>query len=84
MTNSLLSLAVQLQALKTRFVDRTREIADGESGASLVELVVLTAIILAGCIIVGTIIINALKTQGGNTATCIAQAQTRNCSGFTK
>ena len=84
MTNTMLKTAVSLQVLKNRFVDRTREVANGESGASLVELVVLTAIILAGCILVGSVIIGALKTQGNNTADCISQAQTAACAGYAK
>ena len=86
MTNIYLKSAVALQALKNRFVARTRDVANGESGASLVELVVLTAIILAGCIIVGGLIITALKTQGNTTANCIKGANnaSSNCGNFSK
>jgi Flp pilus assembly pilin Flp len=66
--------------LSTRLAEARSE--DRERGASVVEWVVITTIVVVLAVTIGVIITNALTTKAGDISTCINNAGTTSgCSG---
>jgi len=87
MKDLMLNASVKTQMFAADSMRRARAVAKGESSerADVVQTVIIIGIFVIICVVVGTMITNAMKTQGTKLSTCISGVNTSTgCSQYSK
>jgi hypothetical protein len=87
MKDLMLSASVKAQMFAADAVSRARRVMKGEGAerADVVQTVIIIGIFVVICVIVGGLIMSAMRSQGTSLSSCIANVnKTSGCSNFSK
>jgi hypothetical protein len=60
----------------------TNKLADRREAGDIVQVIIIIAMFVLVCMVVGGLITNAIKKQGANVADCIGTVNTGKCATF--
>jgi len=83
MSDLILRASVGAVAAKDRLVNKVRSMAAGESG-DIVQTIIIIAMFVLICVVVGGILINAIQGQANKVGDCISNVNGGKCTDFGK
>jgi signal transduction histidine kinase len=83
MSDLILKASVGAVNFRDRAVSRVREMSKGENG-DIVQTIIIIAIFVLVCVVVGGLLATAINGQGQKVADCIGSVNGGKCTDFTK
>jgi len=82
MKETLLSASVKTMAAKDRMVNKVRDTFAGNENGDIVQTVIIIAMFVLICVVVGGLLYAAISGQAKTTSECIATVNTGKCANF--
>lgn len=84
MKHFLLNASVKAALTKDRAVNTVRSTFNGEEDGDIVQTVIIIALFVLICVVVGGLLYSAIQTQATKTSNCIVSINTNSCADFHK
>lgn len=82
MKDLFLTATVKAALAKDRAANTVRSTFNGEEDGDIVQTVIIIALFVLICVVVGGLLYNAIGTQASKTSDCIVSVNSGKCNGF--